>query len=107
MPDKRPENPYEFNVDEFSKVDSSLILYKEQRNFKLNYQMPTGICYSNNKIYLVGDSRLQIIDPTGKLLSEINLDEQPTCVYASADNIFIGNKKSVSVLKADGTKTGE
>lgn len=107
MPDKRPENPYEFNVDEFTNVDSTLILFKEQRNFKINFNSPTGICYGNNKIYLVGDSRLQIIEPTGKLLSEINLDEQPTCIYASTDNIFIGNKKSVSVLKADGTKTGE
>ena len=107
MPDKRPENPYEFNVDEFTKVDSTLILFKEQRNFKINFNSPTGICYSNNKIYLVGDSRLQIIDPTGKLLSEINLDEQPSCVYASADNIYIGNKRSVSVLKVDGSKVGD
>jgi len=107
MPDKRPENPYEFNVDEFTKVDSALILFKEQRNFKINFNTPAGICYSNNKIYLVGDSRLQIIDATGKLLSEINLDERPTCVYASSDNIYIGNKRSVSILKNDGSKVGD
>ena len=107
MPDKRPENPYEFNVDAFSKVDSSLILYKEQRNFRLNYQAPTGICISNNKIYLVGDKRLQIIEPTGALLSEIDLDNQPTCVFVSDSNIFIGHKRSVSLLKADGKKIGE
>jgi streptogramin lyase len=107
MPDKRPENPYEFNVDEFSKVDSALILFKEQRNFKINFNTPAGICYGNNKIYLVGDSRLQIIDPAGKLVSEINLDVEPTCIYASADNIYIGNKRSVSVLKDDGSKVDE
>jgi len=107
MPDKRPENPYEFNVDEFSKVDSSLILYKEQRNFKINFNAPTGICYSNNKIYLVGDNRLQIIEPSGKLVSEINLDEKPTCVFASPENIIVGNKMSVSLLKADGSKVSE
>lgn len=107
MPDKRPENPYEYNVDEFSKVDTSLILFKEQRNFKINFNLPTGICYNNNKIYLVGDSRLQIIQPTGQLVSEINLDEKPTCVYASADNIYIGNKRSVRVMKDDGSYVGE
>ena len=107
MPDKRPENPFEFNVDEFSKVDSSLILYKERRNFKINFITPTGICYDNNKIYLVGDNRLQIIDPAGVLLSEINLDDKPTCVYASTENIYIGHKRSISVLKADGNKVGE
>lgn len=107
MPDKRPANPYELNIDSFSRVDTSLILYKEQLNFKINFNTPTGICYSNNKIYLVGDSRLQIIDPAGKLLSEINLDDKPTCVFVSADNIFIGNKRSFSILKADGSKSGE
>jgi DNA-binding beta-propeller fold protein YncE len=107
MPDKRGENPYELNIDEFSKVDSSLILYKEQRNFKINFDIPAGICFSNNKIYLVGDNRLQIIEPTGKLVSEINLDEQPTCVFASPGNIIIGYKRSVSVLKADGSKSAE
>jgi hypothetical protein len=107
MPDNRGENPYELNIDEFSKVDSTLILYKEQKNFKIGFNAPAGICYSNNKIYLVGDSRLQIIEPDGKLVSEINLDEQPTCVFASPENIIIGNKKSVTVLKADGSKLSE
>ena len=107
MPDNRPDNPYELNIDEFSRVDTSLILYKEQRNFKLNFDSLAGISYCNNKIYIVGDSRLQIIESTGKLVSEINLDEQPTCVFASPENVIIGNKRSVSVLKADGSKSGD
>jgi DNA-binding beta-propeller fold protein YncE len=107
MPDKRGENPYELNVDEFSKVDSSLILYKEKKNFKIGFNEPAGICYRNEKIYIVGDNSLVEIDPSGKLLSEISLDDKPACVFASADNIYIGNKKSISVLTAEGKKVSE
>lgn len=107
MPDKRPDNPFEFNIDEFSKVDTSMILYKEKKNFKINIDVPAGICYLDNKIYIVGDSSLLIMDPAGKLLLETNLSKKPTCVFASPENIFVGHKNSVSVLTADGNNVGE
>jgi DNA-binding beta-propeller fold protein YncE len=107
MPDKRGENPYEFNIDEFSQVDSSLILYKEQKNFRINFDTPAGISYCKNKIYIVGDNRLITIDPTGKLLFETSLAEKPTCVFASPDNIFIGHKNSISVITPEGNKASE
>jgi len=107
VPDNRPENPYELNVDACSKVDTSLIMYKETRNFRINFNTPAGICYSNDKIYLVGDKRLQIIEPSGKLFSEINLEEMPTCVFASPENIVVGHKKSVTVFNSEGSKLAE
>ena len=107
VPDNRPENPYELDLDAFSKVDTSLITYKETRNFRINFNTPAGICYGNNKIYLVGDRRLQIIEPSGKLVSEINLDENPTCVFASPEYIVVGHKKAVTVFNSEGNKLAE
>jgi len=98
IPDNRPANPYELDVDAFAKVDTSLILYKESRNFKINFTTPTAISYQNNRIYLAGDNRLQIIEPSGKLLSEIIMDNQPRCIFATPEHILIGFKNSVEIL---------
>ena len=82
IPDNLPANPYELDVNAFTKVDTSLIRFKESRNFKIDITSPTAISYQNNRIYLAGDKRLQIIEPSGKLLSEIFLDNQPRCIFA-------------------------
>lgn len=106
IPDNRPANPYELNVDAFSKVDSSLILYKESRNFKINFTTPTAISYQNKRIYLAGDQRIQIIDPSGKLISEFELNNQPRCIYATADHILVGYKNSIEIVSQEGVKKG-
>jgi hypothetical protein len=98
---KQPANPYEFNVDQFSKIDTSLIIYKESRDFAISFSRPTGICFYDNQIFVVGDQKMQIIGPTGKLLKEVSFDQNPTCVYVSAKNIFIGFRKSLAVLNRD------
>lgn len=105
-PDNRPANPYELDVDSFAKVDTSLIHYKESLNFKLNFTTPTAIFYQNKRIYLAGDRRLQIIDPSGKLLSEFELGNQPRCIYATTEHILVGYKNSIEIMNQEGRKTG-
>lgn len=106
IPDNRPANPYELNVDAFSKVDTSLIRFKESRNFKIDITSPTAISYQNKRIYLTGDHRMQIIDPSGKLLSEFELDNQPRCIYATTDHILVGYKNSIEIMSQEGVKKG-
>jgi DNA-binding beta-propeller fold protein YncE len=104
IPDNRPANPYELDVDVFSRVDSSLIQYKESRNFKIAFTTPTAISYQNNRIYVAGDNRLQIIEPSGKLLSEVTLAQQPGCIAATSEHILVGFKNSIEILNPEGKK---
>ena len=104
---KQPANPYEYNVDQFSKIDTSLILYKEIRDFAISYSEPTGICFYDNQIFVVGDQKMQIIGSSGKLLKEVGFDQKPTCVYVSPKNIFIGFRKSLAVLNLDCVKIAD
>lgn len=106
-PDKQPANPYEFNVDPFSKIDTALIRYKESRDFALNFSEPTGISFRGDHLFVVGDQKMQIIEPTGKLMNEVSFDKKPTCVYTSVDKIFVGFQKSVTVLSRDGIKIAD
>ncbi len=106
-PGMQPANPYEFNVDPFSKIDSALIRYKESRNLALNFSEPTGISFRGNQLFVVGDQKMQIIEPAGKLMKEVSFDQKPTCVYASTDEIFVGFQKSIAVLNRDGVKIAD
>jgi DNA-binding beta-propeller fold protein YncE len=91
-------------VNAFTKVDSSMIHYKESRNFKINFDTPTAISHFNNRIYVAGDKKLQIIEPSGKLFKEINLDDQPGCIFPTPDHILIGFKKSIEIISPEGKK---
>ncbi|MEI7523390.1 MAG: hypothetical protein WCJ95_03625 [Mariniphaga sp.] len=106
-PDELPENPYALNINLLEKIDNSKILYTESRNFGLNFTEPSGICFSEGQFFIVGDQKMQIIDTFGKLKGEFKFDQKPTCVYVSTQNIFVGFRKSVSVLNHEGLKMAE
>ena len=102
-----PPNPYELSTDPFAKVDTSLIIFKETRNLALDFNEPRGVCFKNSQIFVVGDQKLQIIEPTGKLIREINFDLKPTSVYSSGKNIFVGFRKTLALLTMNGDKITE
>ena len=106
-PDQQPANPYEYNIDSFTRVDTALIKYRESRNLKINLEEPVGIALHENRLFVVGDQKLQIIEPTGRLVQEVNLDQKPTCVYVSNKNIFVGYRKSLSLLNREGVKIAD
>ena len=103
-PGELPANPYALGMDLFSRTDTALIMFNEKRNLTINFSEPTGLCISNGKIFVVGDQKLQIIEPNGNLLKEINFELKPTCVFASPDNIYIGFRKSLTILNREGLK---
>jgi len=106
-PDQQPANPYEYSVDQFSRVDTAMILYKESRDLAISFAEPAGISFRGRHLFVVGDQKMQIIEPTGKLINEVSFDEKPTCVYVSIENIFVGFRKSLAVLNRDGDKIAE
>jgi hypothetical protein len=106
-PGEQDANPYEYNINPFSKIDTALIIYKESRDFALTFSEPTGVHIREGELFVVGDQKLQIIGLTGELIKEMAFEQKPTCVYASAENIFVGFRKSLAVLNRDGQKIAE
>ncbi len=112
-PDKTGPNPYEYNVDNFKAVDSTLIHYKETRNYRIAFETTTAITIQNDRIYLAGDNKIQEIGLDGKLISELNLTGKPQTVEVSGDNIYISVNNQIVVYDKSGNllnewkKTGE
>jgi len=106
-PDKMEANKFEYSVDEFKNVPDELIHYKETKNFKVGFEKPAGITISNEKIYLVGDQKLKVIDTAGKLLSELQFSEEPNTIEVAGKGIYVGFKKRIQHIDKTGAKLGQ
>jgi len=102
-PDKSNPNPFEYNVDEFKNVDSTLIHFKETKNFKIGFTEPAAITIEADKLYVTGDNKLQVIDITGKLLAEIVLSGIPKTLEVTTENIYVAVNNQILVYNHDGT----
>ena len=106
-PDKMDPNIFEYNIDEFKNVDENLIHYKETKNFKIGFEKPAAITIEKDKIYLVGDKKLKIIEISGKLLNEIELSDKPSTVEVAGNNIYIAFEKQIQVFNEAGSLVQE
>lgn len=106
-PDNMEGNKFEFSVDEFKNVPEELIHYKETKNFKVGFEKPAGITIANDKIFLVGDQKLKVIDSSGKLLSEIQFSEEPHTLEVADDKIYVAFEKRIQVIDETGKALGE
>jgi sugar lactone lactonase YvrE len=101
-PDKRPENPYEYSVDEFKEVDTAHIAYRETINFTFGDPEVRGIAFANDRLYLVEDNYLVVASPEGDKLVKVELPESPRCVASSQTNIFIGYRNRIRQYTQEG-----
>lgn len=101
-PDNMEANPFEYSVDEFRNVPDELIYYKETRNFKIGFETPKGICIEKDKIYVVGDQKLKVINISGELINEFSLPETPNTVEAWDKKIFVASENQIQVYNEAG-----
>lgn len=101
---KNIENPYEYNVDEFRKVDSTTILYRETVTFPVNVDELRGIAISGQQIIVVAEKILLKYDYSGKEIFRKNLPDTAECVTVDSNNeIWVGTRHSVALFDQGGT----
>lgn len=105
-PDKRPANPFEFNRVQYKSVDSTLVHYKETKNFKLKMNEPIGLAFAKEKLFLLADTNLHIITLEGKELKNIKLASVPSAITVSNDIIYIAFSNSITTFDVNGALRG-
>lgn len=103
-PKKARENPYEYNVDEFRKVDPALIGYKEIRQIRVDMGETGGLATYNGMIYLAAKSSVKTLLPDGQLMSEFPVEEDPHCLAVDNDKVVLGYEKSFTAYSLKGEK---
>jgi hypothetical protein len=101
-PGSRPENPYKYEINQFTSVDTSLVKYTETVDFTFGDLDLRGIAFANNRLYLVEDNFLLIVSPEGEKLAKTELPASPVCVTASESAIYIGFRNYIGQYHPDG-----
>ena len=97
-------NPYEYNVDEYRKVDSTIILFREVNSFSLNADNPVALAVSGKQIIVVFEKILLKYDYSGKELLRKELPDTASCITIAANNeIWVGTRHSVALFDQGGT----
>lgn len=95
-PDRRGENPYALEVDQYREVDPELISHTESRNLSLGSLAASAMDFYDGKLYVVGGSSLLIIYPDGKVDASFEILSSPTCLLVDEEQIYIGYNTCVA-----------
>jgi hypothetical protein len=98
------ENPYEYNIDEFKKVDSTKILYSEKISFPVKANSWGGIAVVDSTIVVAVTNNLLKYDFQGKLLSSKTMIDTATCVAVDKNHqVWVGMRHYVVMYDWNGT----
>jgi len=102
---KNQENPFEYNIDNFKKSDSSLFHYVEVGQIPIDLPHVYGIAINpDDKIYVSGDSSVLIFIKegsiettikTGKAVHCLAIDENRELYLGMIDHVEIYNEKGI------------
>jgi len=101
----KSKNSYEYNIDDFMIVDSSLIHYQELPNVYPTVSGMRGIAIDfEDNIYVVGDKKIKIFTSNGDLFKEITTNAPGRSIAISPDKkIYLGAENHIEIWNNDGT----
>jgi hypothetical protein len=101
-PDRRGQNPYALEVDQYKEVDAALISHKETRNFSLGVMISTDMSLHDNKLYISGNSSLVVLPLDGTQADMLEILPGATCLEVDKQHIFIGFGSYVAKYSHEG-----
>lgn len=101
-PEKRGDNPFALNVDEYKDVDPELVLYNEIKNLKLQQVEYRALDIFGDEIYILADNYVQIVNIDGQEIRKFDLPESPRAILIDPEHIFVGFLSSVTTYTRDG-----
>jgi sugar lactone lactonase YvrE len=100
-------NPYEYNIDEYKKIDEEQICYDEKATIPLKIK-PTAIAIDQaDNIYVAGNTTCTVYDQQLSVVNTFSVDKPVTCMTVFGDSLFIGTKEQALIYTLDGAKTGD
>jgi sugar lactone lactonase YvrE len=100
------DNPFEYDIENFKKSGADLIEYSEVQQIATNMQNVYGIAVgADDKIYVSGDTQVQIFNRTGELQSTFNTTFPVHCLSLDEnDDLYLGMNDHLEVYDNKGGK---
>ncbi len=102
---KKEQNVYEYNIDKYKQIDSSLLCYKQTGQFKTSLSVINAIAIDkNDNIYVAGNNEIQIFNKNWKAINSFKTDSIITCIATdNQQNIYIGIENHVEKFDTKGS----
>jgi len=99
---KRGKNPYEYNVDRFKSVDSSLVQFREARQIPLGNYKANALDLIDEKAWLTGEGFLMALDESGNIALKQAIEGTATSVEVTAESVFLGFEDHIERYSHEG-----
>ncbi len=101
--DINKKNPYAYNLEDFKKIDPSLIKYREVKRINVSFSGPKAFDYHEGLFCIAYENHLQVIDTTGQEYFNKSIDDPITSIsFAPNGNIFLGCKNHIKIYNLNG-----
>jgi hypothetical protein len=101
---KNIENPYEYNVDEFRKVDPAMILYQEIKTFQVNAEELKGIEVVDSQVVIIASNQLLKYTFDGKEFFRKQIADTAYSIHIDENRqVWIGMRNYVVMYDLEGT----
>ena len=99
-------NPFEYDIENFKKSGEDLIEYSEVQQIAVNMQNVYGIAVGvDDKIYISGDTQVQVFNRTDGLLFALNTTSPVHCVFLDENgDLYLGMNDHVEIYDNGGGK---
>jgi hypothetical protein len=103
-PIQHKENPYEYNIDNLKKIDSTLICYDEVLKITPKSENIIGIAINeDDEIYITSEKKIFVFDKTGTLLNEISTQKNVNALnFLPNKNLVVSYGNRLKEINQDG-----
>ncbi|MCE5185813.1 MAG: hypothetical protein LLF76_06775 [Planctomycetaceae bacterium] len=93
---------YSYDIEQYSKIDPAMLVYRAVGEpIQTGLQQSRAVAAGFGKLYVVGDSKLAILEEGKK--KEIELPREPTCIQIDNDGtLILGLTDHLALADADG-----
>ena len=97
------ENPFEYSIDEYEKIDPSLIQYTQIRQIPFQANELYGIAVgATDKLYVTGDRFLSVL-VSDSTVNTINLKESAHCVSVDTnEDVYLSTQQGILIYDSLG-----
>ena len=102
------ENPYNYDLEEFKRVDPLMIKYREVKRIAASFHNPRALDYHQGYLGIAYENHLQVIDTAGREYFSKAIDALITGIsFAPDGRIFLGCKDHIKVYGLNGDLLNE
>ncbi len=106
---RNQENPFEYDIENFKKIDEALLNYNEEASIPVEYKNYYAITINEkDQLFVSVDKSILVFDSEKKLSNSFEIGEAAYCVESDKNgNLFLGMADHIEIYDETGSRKAE